>query len=310
MAEREALKIERDAADVCSAFLLERVLAEGGPDAQTFDGEVVGVIGKGAFVRFGEKGFEGFLPARRIGGSEWFSLNEQETALVGEESGRSLPMGGVGDGRGRAHRRSARAGGSHARGPRPKLAEGRADGQEERQAQGGARRRRHQPPGLLPLRAARPLGVRDRADGSRGQVAARGRRPAQGRLRVALRGRAVAAPHVHRALPAGGAREPRARACTQAATAQTRTRAPRRLDEREGLHAGADPRLLPRAVGQGRDRPRARQDRHRPAPRHQGARAEARDRPRARRARADPASAGALRRPARAPWSPSASCAP
>ena len=91
-AEREALKIERDAADVCSAFLLERVLAGAGPEA-TFDGEVVGVIGKGAFVRFGEQGFEGFLPARRIGGSEWWSLNDEETALVGEDSGRSLRLG-------------------------------------------------------------------------------------------------------------------------------------------------------------------------------------------------------------------------
>ena len=92
-AEREALKIERDAADVCSAFLLERVLAEGGPEAQAFEGEVVGVISKGAFVRFGDKGFEGFLPARRIGGSEWWSLNDEETALVGEDTGRSLSFG-------------------------------------------------------------------------------------------------------------------------------------------------------------------------------------------------------------------------
>ena len=92
-AEREALKIERDAADVCSAFLLERVLAEGAPEAQAFEGEVVGVIGKGAFVRFGDKGFEGFLPARRIGGSEWWSLNDEETALVGEDTGRMLRFG-------------------------------------------------------------------------------------------------------------------------------------------------------------------------------------------------------------------------
>ena len=91
-AEREALKVERDAADVCSAFLLERVLAEA-PEARAFDGEVVGVIGKGAFVRFGDKGFEGFLPARRIGGSEWWSLNDEETALVGEDTGRMLRFG-------------------------------------------------------------------------------------------------------------------------------------------------------------------------------------------------------------------------
>jgi ribonuclease R len=92
LAEREALRVERDAADVCSAFLLERVLAEAGGE-QTFEGEVVGVIGKGAFVRFGEQGFEGFLPARRLG-AEWFSLNDAETALVGEETGRDVRLGG------------------------------------------------------------------------------------------------------------------------------------------------------------------------------------------------------------------------
>jgi ribonuclease R len=100
LAEREALKLERDAADVCSAFLLERVLAESagaepepGAAGLAFEGEVVGVISKGAFVRFDERGFEGFLPARRIGGSEWWSLNEAETALEGEESGGTLRIG-------------------------------------------------------------------------------------------------------------------------------------------------------------------------------------------------------------------------
>ena len=90
-AEREAMEIERDADDACLAFLLERVLAERGPEAD-WEGEVVGVIGAGAFVRFGDQGFEGFLPARRLRG-EWWSLNEEGTALVGEESGRALRMG-------------------------------------------------------------------------------------------------------------------------------------------------------------------------------------------------------------------------
>ena len=94
LAEREALKVERDAADVCSAFLLERVLSEAGRpgEAPPFKGEVVSVIGQGAFVRFGDEGFEGFLPARRLG-DEWFSLNETETALEGEVSGRALRIG-------------------------------------------------------------------------------------------------------------------------------------------------------------------------------------------------------------------------
>jgi ribonuclease R len=90
--EREAMKIERDADDVCLAFLLERALSETDPSTPpTFAGEVVGVIEKGAFVRFGEEGFEGFLPSRRLRG--WWTLNEQRTALVAEESGRRLRLG-------------------------------------------------------------------------------------------------------------------------------------------------------------------------------------------------------------------------
>ena len=89
--EREAMEIERDADDACLAFLLERALIERGPEAD-WEGEVVGVIGAGVFVRFGDEGFEGFLPARKLRG-EWWSLNEEGTALVGEESGRKLRMG-------------------------------------------------------------------------------------------------------------------------------------------------------------------------------------------------------------------------
>ena len=51
--EREAMTIERDADDVARCFLLERVLfRQAGGDAE-FDGEVVGLIGAGAFVAFG-----------------------------------------------------------------------------------------------------------------------------------------------------------------------------------------------------------------------------------------------------------------
>ena len=83
--EREAMIIERDADDVCLAFLLERALSEQGPEAR-FEGEVVGLIAKGAFVRFGEEGFEGFLPVRRLRG--WWELNELGTALESEDGGR------------------------------------------------------------------------------------------------------------------------------------------------------------------------------------------------------------------------------
>jgi ribonuclease R len=91
-AEREAMKIERDADDVCLAFLLERLLSEADPaEPTTFAGEVVGLIEAGAFVRFGEEGFEGFLPVRRLRG--WWHLNEQGTALIAEGSGRSVRLG-------------------------------------------------------------------------------------------------------------------------------------------------------------------------------------------------------------------------
>jgi ribonuclease R len=91
MAEREAMQIERDADDVCMSFLLERRLFEEGWEA-SFDGEVVGLVGGGAFVRFGEEGFEGFLPARTLRG-EWWDLNEQGTALVGERTGKTVRLG-------------------------------------------------------------------------------------------------------------------------------------------------------------------------------------------------------------------------
>jgi ribonuclease R len=91
-AEREAMKIERDADDVCLSFLLERVLSEADPDEPpSFEAEVVGLIEKGAFVQFGEERFEGFLPARRLPG--WWTLNELGTALEAEDPGRRLRLG-------------------------------------------------------------------------------------------------------------------------------------------------------------------------------------------------------------------------
>jgi ribonuclease R len=42
-------------------------------------------------VRFGEEGFEGLLPARRL--HDWWTLNELGTALVAESSGRELRLG-------------------------------------------------------------------------------------------------------------------------------------------------------------------------------------------------------------------------
>ncbi len=91
-AERAAMQIERAADDICLAFLLERRLAEADPsDPPVFSGEVMGLIEKGAFVRFGDEGFEGLLPARRMRG--WWELNELSTALVADGSGRELRLG-------------------------------------------------------------------------------------------------------------------------------------------------------------------------------------------------------------------------
>jgi ribonuclease R len=91
-AERAAMQMERAADDVCLAFLLERRLADADPVAPpAFDGEVIGLVEKGAFVRFGAESFEGFLPARRL--HDWWTLNELGTALVAEGSGRRLRLG-------------------------------------------------------------------------------------------------------------------------------------------------------------------------------------------------------------------------
>jgi ribonuclease R len=88
--ERDAMQIERAADDIARAFLLERELFEGRLPA-AFDGEIVGLVGAGAFVVFGD-GYEGFLPARRLRG-DWWELNEVGTVLIGEESGATMRIG-------------------------------------------------------------------------------------------------------------------------------------------------------------------------------------------------------------------------
>ena len=92
--ERDSAQVERDADDICAAYLLERELAERGPEAE-FGGEVSGTIRSGAFAGFGgELGdvYEGFLPARLIG-DERFELDGSETMLVGRESGHAIRLG-------------------------------------------------------------------------------------------------------------------------------------------------------------------------------------------------------------------------
>ena len=88
--ERDAMSIERMADRIARAFLLERELFESGWDQQ-FEGEVTGLIGAGAFVRFGG-GHEGLLPVRRLGG-DWWELNEEGTILTGERSGDTIRLG-------------------------------------------------------------------------------------------------------------------------------------------------------------------------------------------------------------------------
>ena len=92
--ERAAMTIERDADDVASCFLLERMLFESGEGREAvFGGEIVGLIGAGAFVAFGERlQFEGMLPVRRLGG-DWWELNEEGTVLVGTRSGGAIRLG-------------------------------------------------------------------------------------------------------------------------------------------------------------------------------------------------------------------------
>ena len=149
--ERESMAIERDADKVCAAFLLERELFESGWSRE-FEGEVSGVIGAGAFVRFGGEladVYEGFLPARRMRG-ERFDLNETETALVGRRSGREVRLGDPVDGPRSTESRRRGAGSTWCRPER------RGD-EQARQAQGGGRRRGDQPARLAQVRAGRAL---------------------------------------------------------------------------------------------------------------------------------------------------------
>lgn len=93
-AERAAMRIERDADDVCLAFLLERRLSEAskkGGEAPAWEGEVVGLIPKGWFVRFGDEGFEGFMPVHRVRG--WWQPDEHETRLEDANTGRAIRLG-------------------------------------------------------------------------------------------------------------------------------------------------------------------------------------------------------------------------
>jgi ribonuclease R len=88
--EREAAQVEYAADEICLAWLLEAQLFELGWE-HAFEGEIVGLIGSGLFVRFGDV-FEGFLPARRLPG-DYFELTPLGTALTGRRVGRTFRLG-------------------------------------------------------------------------------------------------------------------------------------------------------------------------------------------------------------------------
>jgi ribonuclease R len=91
--EREAMTIERDADDIARCFLLERNLTRSADRDAVFSGEIVGLIGAGAFVAFGEGlQYEGMLPVRRLRG-DWWELNEQATMLIGTRNGGAMRLG-------------------------------------------------------------------------------------------------------------------------------------------------------------------------------------------------------------------------
>ena len=108
--ERDAMVLERDADGVARCFLLERELFEEGFD-RAFEGEVTGLIGSGAFVRFGEPGgpatHEGFLPGpahpRRLVGAQRAGHDPPQ------RRGRRDPDGRSGERPRRAGRGAARA---------------------------------------------------------------------------------------------------------------------------------------------------------------------------------------------------------
>jgi ribonuclease R len=88
--ERAAASVEYRADEICLAWLLDAKLFDTGWEAE-FEGEVIGAIGSGVFVRF-DGLFEGYLPARRLPG-DYFELDPLGTALVGRRTGRSYRLG-------------------------------------------------------------------------------------------------------------------------------------------------------------------------------------------------------------------------
>src|SRR5262249_37946714 len=88
--ERAASDVEYAADAICLAWLLDSTLFDRGWET-TFEGEIVGLIGSGLFARFGEV-FEGFLPARLLGGHS-FEPNVLGPGPEGGRRGRRFRLG-------------------------------------------------------------------------------------------------------------------------------------------------------------------------------------------------------------------------
>ena len=217
---------ERDADSVCASFLLEHELFERGSDTR-FEGEVSGVVGAGAFVRFGgalADVYEGFLPARRIGGRERYELDRTETMLVGDRGGGAIRIGDpvavtvdrVEAPRGRVDLLPSRLMAKRSKAQRTPVS-------------GDVATR---PAGPAQVPGAGEHGGGHRAPGQRGEVTA-GRQGADQRgLRGVDRGEVwLRGAHIPPYLPASGP-EPRAGSSPQAPPPSARDRAPDRQDGR------------------------------------------------------------------------------
>jgi ribonuclease R len=108
--EREAIDVERAADDIARCFLLARQ-----DDERTWEGEVVGLIGAGAFVAFGD-GYEGMLAMRRLRGGH-ADRGTGNAARGTGQAGRGTSQAGRGSGQvGRGMGQAGRGTGQAARG--------------------------------------------------------------------------------------------------------------------------------------------------------------------------------------------------
>ena len=84
--ERRAMAAERETVDRLIAFHLSSQVGA------TFEGRISGVTRSGLFVRLNDTGADGFIPISTIG-REYFIYNEEQQALIGEQSGETHRMG-------------------------------------------------------------------------------------------------------------------------------------------------------------------------------------------------------------------------